>query len=69
MRGIPIDIVCSTVATVSCQVSGNGQVELANVICGIEKEFQGRVLINSQDVSKKGVKSRKKLSSFSATID
>ena len=43
-------------------VSGNGQVELANVICGIEKEFQGRVLINSQDVSKKGVKSRKKLS-------
>ena len=42
-------------------VSGNGQVELANVICGIENEFQGRVLINSQDVSKKGVKSRKKL--------
>jgi len=42
-------------------VSGNGQVELANVICGIEKEFQGKVLINSKDVSKKGVKSRKKL--------
>ena len=42
-------------------VSGNGQVELANVICGIEKEFQGKVLINSKDVSQKGVKSRKKL--------
>ena len=42
-------------------VSGNGQVELANVICGIEKEFEGKVLINSTDVSKKGVKSRKKL--------
>ena len=42
-------------------VSGNGQVELANVICGIEKEFEGKVLINSKDVSKKGVKSRKKL--------
>ena len=42
-------------------VSGNGQVELANVICGVEKEFEGKVLINSKDVSKKGVKSRKKL--------
>ena len=42
-------------------MDGNGQVELANVICGIEKEFQGKVLINSKDVSKKGVKSRKKL--------
>ena len=42
-------------------VSGNGQVELANVICGIEKEFEGKILINSKDVSKKGVKSRKKL--------
>ena len=42
-------------------VSGNGQVELANVICGIQQEFNGKVLINSNDVSGKGVKSRKKL--------
>ena len=42
-------------------VSGNGQVELANVICGIHQEFNGKVLINSNDVSGKGVKSRKKL--------
>ena len=42
-------------------VSGNGQVELSNVICGIQKEFNGKVLINSNDVSGKGVKSRKKL--------
>ena len=40
-------------------VSGNGQVELANVICGIQQEFNGKVLINSNDVSGKGVKSRK----------
>ena len=43
-------------------VSGNGQVELSNVICGIQQEFNGKVLINSNDVSGKGVKSRKKLS-------
>ena len=42
-------------------VSGNGQVELANVICGIQQEFNGKVLINANDVSGKGVKSRKKL--------
>ncbi len=42
-------------------VSGNGQVELANVICGIQQEFNGKVLINSNDVSGKGVNSRKKL--------
>ena len=42
-------------------VSGNGQVELSNVICGIQQEFNGKVLINSNDVSGKGVKSRKKL--------
>ena len=42
-------------------VSGNGQVELANVIGGIQQEFNGKVLINSNDVSGKGVKSRKKL--------
>ena len=42
-------------------VSGNGQVELANVICGIQQDFNGKVLINSNDVSGKGVKSRKKL--------
>ena len=32
-------------------VSGNGQVELSNVICGIQQEFNGKVLINSNDVS------------------
>ena len=42
-------------------VSGNGQVELANVICGIERSFEGKVLINAKDVSLKGVRSRKKL--------
>ena len=42
-------------------VSGNGQVELSNVICGIQQEFNGKVFINSNDVSGKGVKSRKKL--------
>ena len=42
-------------------VSGNGQVELSNVICGIQQEFNGKVLINANDVSGKGVKSRKKL--------
>ena len=42
-------------------VSGNGQVELANVICGIQQDFNGKVVINSNDVSGKGVKSRKKL--------
>ena len=42
-------------------VSGNGQVELANIIAGIEKNFEGKIIINNDDVSNKGVKSRKKL--------
>ena len=42
-------------------VSGNGQVELANIIAGIEKNFEGKIIINNNDVSNKGVKSRKKL--------
>tara|TARA_Y100001933_G_scaffold109899_1_gene110062 strand:- start:1214 stop:2710 length:1497 start_codon:yes stop_codon:yes gene_type:complete len=42
-------------------VSGNGQVELANIISGIETDFSGQILINERDVSRKGVRSRKKL--------
>jgi simple sugar transport system ATP-binding protein len=42
-------------------VSGNGQVELANIISGIEVDYLGKILINDKDVSRKGVKSRKKL--------
>ena len=42
-------------------VSGNGQVELANIISGIERIFEGKIIINNNDVSKKGVRSRKKL--------
>jgi len=42
-------------------VSGNGQVELANIISGIQSNFDGKVIINEQDVSKEGVKTRKKL--------
>jgi len=42
-------------------VSGNGQVELANVICGLVKDYKGSIFISDKDVSKKGVKTRKKL--------
>src|SRR5210317_1297438 len=42
-------------------VSGNGQVELANIIFGIIKDFEGRVIVKTKDVRGKGVKSRKKL--------
>ena len=42
-------------------VSGNGQVELANIISGLEINYSGKIIINDQDVSRKGVKSRKKL--------
>jgi len=42
-------------------VSGNGQVELANIISGIERTFEGKIIINDNDISNKGVKSRKKL--------
>ena len=42
-------------------VSGNGQVELANIIAGIQSNFGGNVTIKGQDVSEKGVKARKKL--------
>ena len=38
-------------------VSGNGQVELANIISGIERIFEGKIIINNNDVSKKGVRS------------
>ena len=41
-------------------VSGNGQVELANIISGIEKIFEGKIIINTKDVSKNGVRYRKK---------
>ena len=42
-------------------VSGNGQVELANIISGIEQNFNGKIFINDIDVSKKGVEARKEL--------
>ena len=42
-------------------VSGNGQVELANIISGIETIFEGKIIIDNNDVSNKGVRSRKKL--------
>ena len=42
-------------------VSGNGQVELANIISGIERTFEGKIIVNDNDISNKGVKSRKKL--------
>ena len=42
-------------------VSGNGQVELANIIAGIQTNFGGNVTIKGEDVSEKGVKARKKL--------
>ncbi len=42
-------------------VSGNGQVELANIISGVEIDYSGKIFINNNDVSRKGVKSRKKL--------
>ena len=42
-------------------VSGNGQVELANIISGVEIDYSGKIFINKKDVSRKGVKSRKKL--------
>ena len=42
-------------------VSGNGQVELANIISGVEIDYSGKIFINNKDVSRKGVKSRKKL--------
>ena len=42
-------------------VSGNGQVELANIISGVEIDYSGKIIINNKDVSRKGVKSRKKL--------
>ena len=34
-------------------VSGNGQVELANIISGIERIFEGKIIINNNDVSKR----------------
>ena len=42
-------------------VSGNGQVELANIISGIEVDYSGKIFINNKDVSRRGVRSRKKL--------
>ena len=42
-------------------VSGNGQVELANIVSGIQSKFDGKVTIKGQDVTEKGVKARKKL--------
>ena len=42
-------------------VSGNGQVDLANILCGINKDFDGQVIVKTKDVTGKGVKSRKKL--------
>ena len=35
-------------------VSGNGQVELANIISGIERIYEGKIIIDNTDVSSKG---------------
>ena len=37
-------------------VSGNGQVELANIISGIERIYDGKIIIDNTDVSSKGVR-------------
>ena len=42
-------------------VSGNGQVELANIISGIQSNFDGKVTIKGENVTERGVKARKKL--------
>ena len=42
-------------------VSGNGQVELANIISGIEREYSGKVIVNGKNISNQGVSSRKNL--------
>ncbi|MFL2680153.1 MAG: ATP-binding cassette domain-containing protein, partial [Candidatus Actinomarina sp.] len=42
-------------------VSGNGQVELANIISGIERNYQGKVIVNGKNISNQGVRSRKNL--------
>ena len=42
-------------------VSGNGQVELANIVSGIQSNFDGKITIKGQDVTEKGVRARKKL--------
>ena len=41
-------------------VSGNGQVELANIRCGILKDFDGQGIGKTKDVTGKEVKSKKK---------
>ena len=42
-------------------VSGNGQVELANIVSGIQSNFDGKITIKGEDVTEKGVRARKKL--------
>ena len=42
-------------------VSGNGQVELANIISGIEREYRGKVIVNGKNISNQGVRARKNL--------
>ena len=42
-------------------VSGNGQVELANIISGIERQYSGQVIVNGKNISNQGVKARKNL--------
>ena len=42
-------------------VSGNGQVELANIISGIERNYKGKVIVNDKNISNQGVRARKNL--------
>jgi len=42
-------------------VSGNGQVELANIISGIERDYKGKVIVNGKNISNQGVRARKNL--------
>ena len=42
-------------------VSGNGQVELANIISGIERNYKGKVIVNGKNISNQGVRARKNL--------
>ena len=60
LEGITLNIKSGEILGIA-GVSGNGQVELANIISGIEREFNGKIIINDIDVSEKGVRERKKL--------
>ncbi len=60
LNNISLDIQCGEILGLA-GVDGNGQKELAEVLVGIRKPDEGQIVLDGEDISRLGVKKRKRL--------